>query len=133
MRILKFVLILSLVICFVPFAVSAQSSDSTQAKTQEKKQETTKQTDQKGAENTPSDDDRKASPEISEKDLKGFIDQNANGIDDRIESRQIGKGKGKGQPRDRFIDADGDGICDGKESAIGLRKLFRKRQGQQNK
>ena len=62
--------------------------------------------------------------------MEGFVDVNANGIDDRIETS--GKGKGKGQPRDRFVDKDGDGICDGRESAIGLRKLFKKRKGKNN-
>ncbi len=68
------------------------------------------------------------------KEKKGqpaFIDLNANGIDDRLERRGLKKGRGKGKKirKDRFIDLDGDGICDGKESAIGLRKLYRKRKG----
>jgi len=61
--------------------------------------------------------------------LKGFIDKNANGIDDRLEAK---KGKGKGMHlgrRDVFIDKNGDGICDGRESAIGLKKTMRHRMG----
>ena len=61
------------------------------------------------------------------KQLKGFIDKNANGIDDRIESK-MDKGKQKGK-KDRFIDRNGDGICDGRESAFGIKKAFRKRKG----
>ncbi len=50
---------------------------------------------------------------------KNFIDENANGIDDRIE-KQTGEGKQK-RMRDRFIDTDGDGICDGRSGGVGLR------------
>ena len=63
----------------------------------------------------------------TEKKLKGFIDKNANGIDDRIENK-MGKGKKKGK-KDKFIDRNGDGICDGRESAFGIKKAFRKRKG----
>jgi len=61
------------------------------------------------------------------KQLKGFIDKNANGIDDRIENK-MGKGKQQGK-KDQFIDRNGDGICDGRESAFGIKKAFRKRKG----
>lgn len=61
------------------------------------------------------------------KKLKGFVDKNANGIDDRIESA-AGKGKQKGK-KDRFIDRNGDGICDGRESAFGIKKTLRRRRG----
>ncbi len=61
------------------------------------------------------------------KQLKGFIDKNANGIDDRIENK-MDKGKQKGK-KDQFIDRNGDGICDGRESAFGIKKAFRKRKG----
>ena len=61
--------------------------------------------------------------------LKGFIDKNANGIDDRLETKKgMGKGKLMGR-RDVFIDKNGDGICDGRESAIGLKKTMRHRMG----
>jgi len=61
------------------------------------------------------------------KQLKGFIDRNANGIDDRIENK-MGKGKQQGK-KDQFIDQNGDGICDGRESAFGIKKAVRKRKG----
>lgn len=48
---------------------------------------------------------------------KHFIDENGNGIDDRLEK----KGKRDRHSRDRFIDNDGDGICDGRESGLGFR------------
>ncbi len=68
--------------------------------------------------------------------LKGFVDFNANGVDDRIEKQRLRKGKGKGKGKnlkmDRFIDLDGDGICDGRESGIGLRKIYRKRKRHSN-
>lgn len=61
------------------------------------------------------------------KELKGFIDKNANGIDDRIENK-MGKGRQQGK-KDQFIDQNGDGICDGRESAFGIKKAIRKRKG----
>jgi len=64
---------------------------------------------------------------LQQKKLKGFVDRNANGIDDRIENGIV-KGKQKGK-KDKFIDKNGDGICDGRESAFGIKKAFRKRQG----
>ena len=64
---------------------------------------------------------------LQAKKLKGFVDKNANGIDDRIES-VAGKGKQQGK-KDRFIDRNGDGICDGRESALGIKKAVRRRQG----
>ena len=67
--------------------------------------------------------------QTSDKKLTGFLDKNANGVDDRLEE---GKRKGKGKQtkrRDIFIDSNGDGICDGRESAIGLKKTQRMRRG----
>jgi len=64
---------------------------------------------------------------LPNKKMKGFVDKNANGIDDRLENK-IAHGKQKGK-KDRFIDRNGDGICDGRESALGIRKMFRKRKG----
>ena len=67
--------------------------------------------------------------QTSDKKLTGFLDKNANGVDDRLEE---GKRKGKAKQtkrRDIFIDSNGDGICDGRESAIGLKKTQRKRRG----
>lgn len=54
-----------------------------------------------------------------------FIDLNGNGIDDRLERRI--QSRGKKPSRDLFRDEDGDGICDGKESSVGLQKLRKKR------
>ena len=54
---------------------------------------------------------------------KEFIDENQNGIDDRDE-----KGKGKcykGRRGDRFVDKDGDGICDEREGTIGPKRRHR--------
>ena len=48
---------------------------------------------------------------------KQFVDENGNGIDDRME----GKGKRMQRGKARFIDNDGDGICDGRESGLGFR------------
>ncbi len=54
---------------------------------------------------------------------KEFVDENQNGIDDREES---GKGRCyKGRRRDRFIDKDGDGICDDREGNIGPKRRHR--------
>ncbi|MBU1298009.1 MAG: hypothetical protein KKG06_03065 [Bacteroidetes bacterium] len=59
----------------------------------------------------------KKSKEVDE--TQNFIDKNANGVDDRME-KQRGEGKQK-RMRDRFIDLDGDGICDGRSGGVGLR------------
>ncbi len=48
----------------------------------------------------------------------GFRDENGNGIDDRIERQ----GKGQGARKDRFVDADGDGICDGRAGGLGFKR-----------
>ena len=48
-------------------------------------------------------------------------DRDANGIDDAIEVNQSGKKQGI-KLRDRFIDANGDGICDNREQGIGFRR-----------
>jgi len=50
-------------------------------------------------------------------DAKRFIDENGDGIDDRLNN----KGKKLQRGKDRFIDKDGDGICDGRESGVGFR------------
>ena len=105
-------------------SVIAQSSDSTAEKNQEQQQVQTGQETKKQQQAGQQNQVRKETPA----ELKGFIDMNANGIDDRLENPP-GKGKGKNIQKDRFVDMDGDGICDGKESAIGLKKLYRKRKG----
>jgi uncharacterized protein HemX len=133
MKCFKFLLIFSILILLGTNTAFTQEKDSSQVKKEEGKQESKEPAEKQKEQKVKSAEDNKKSPGLSQKELQGFIDQNANGIDDRLEAEQTGKGKGKGQPRDRFVDVDGDGICDGKESAIGLRKLFRKRQGRQNK
>ena len=61
--------------------------------------------------------------------LDGFMDKNANGIDDHLEKKSS-KGKAKQMGKsDLFIDKNGDGICDGRESAIGLKKAQRQCRG----
>ncbi|MDI6802996.1 MAG: hypothetical protein QME58_04000 [Bacteroidota bacterium] len=45
-----------------------------------------------------------------------FVDENANGIDDRTEAKVQ-----KGRRQEKFIDRDGDGVCDNRSSGIGLR------------
>lgn len=76
---------------------------------------------------------KKVAPRKTPAKLKGFIDRNGNGIDDRLESAAGKKGqkkrRGKSFRTDRFIDLDGDGICDGRESGLGLRKLYQHRHG----
>jgi hypothetical protein len=105
--------------------IFAQSNDSTSEKKQNKEKVAAEQsTDKKKQE-----DQQKKEPQPQPEKLEGFVDLNANGIDDRIENAGKDKAKGKKQPKDRFVDMDGDGICDGKESAIGLKKLYRKRKG----
>ena len=77
---------------------------------------------------SPKDSLKKMSPKNKLK-LKGFVDKNADGIDDRLQGKNS-KSKGKHiRRRDLFIDKNGDGICDGRESAIGLRKIRRHRMG----
>lgn len=53
--------------------------------------------------------------------LKGFIDEDGDGIDDRLQGK---KGEGHGQMRmmmqDRFIDLDGDGINDDRCTGMGI-------------
>lgn len=59
-----------------------------------------------------------------------FIDENANGVDDRLEQKQkAGKQK---RMRDRFVDLDGDGICDGRQSGIGIRSRHSEKQDKQH-
>jgi hypothetical protein len=48
----------------------------------------------------------------------GFVDGNGDGIDDRA----LGKGSGIRRGKDRFIDEDGDGICDPRATALGIRQ-----------
>lgn len=67
-----------------------------------------------------------------------FIDENGNGIDDRMEKQQKvhqqGDGTGNGNQNrqrmnDHFIDADGDGINDSRCNGLGLKHQERKMHG----
>lgn len=56
-------------------------------------------------------------------ELKGFVDKNGDGIDDRIENNEKGQRKGlhkRKRKRDLFIDKDGDGINDNRCNGFGL-------------
>jgi hypothetical protein len=46
-----------------------------------------------------------------------FKDEKGNGVDDSLETQSLGRKGGQ----DKFIDMDGDGICDGRESGMGFR------------
>jgi hypothetical protein len=61
-----------------------------------------------------------------------FQDLNANGIDDAKETTGK-KGDEKKRNRVRFVDADGDGICDGRASGAGLKLRMHGKQTQKGK
>ena len=88
-------------------------------------QDSTKQTTKVKIDSTIKTEKKSAKIDTTKK--QKFVDENGNGIDDRLEAKK-GKGKRKGK-RDKFIDQNGDGICDGRESAFGLKKAFRRRKG----
>ena len=50
-----------------------------------------------------------------------FQDLNANGIDDAKETLENNSAEKKKRKRVKFIDTDGDGICDGRASGAGLK------------
>ena len=89
------------------------SSDSLKSKPTEPAQ---KQDQRKERSSTPS-------KEQAQPKLKGFIDENGDGIDDRVQ-RMGGKQQGQMQMRDmmrdRFIDMDGDGINDDRCGGMGI-------------
>ena len=106
----KKIFFLLLLTLFINNVVWGQNQDSTKTKlkTASGKNDSTTGLQNIDSTNTISKD----------KKLKGFIDKNANGIDDRIENK-MNKGKQRGK-KDQFIDRNGDGICDGRESAFGI-------------
>jgi hypothetical protein len=59
-------------------------------------------------------------PDTAAPAIEKPVDENANGIDDRLEGRGKKKGKIGARGRDMFIDTDGDGICDGRETGVGF-------------
>lgn len=117
--------IIPLTILFFLFFINISA-----AQQKNEKNKNTKKTNQKVENKVPSKNKSKVVP-TNPDSLKRFIDNNANGIDDRLE---FAKGKqGKNRKRDKFIDLNGDGICDGRESALGLKKTLRKRKGRGGK
>lgn len=74
-------------------------------------------------------DSLKKSPKKTKLKLKGFVDKNADGIDDRLANKNSKGRRSQQKRRDLFIDQNGDGICDGRESAIGIKKAMRHRRG----
>jgi hypothetical protein len=48
---------------------------------------------------------------------KHMVDEDGDGIDDRVARKSRGGQSGK----DKFVDKDGDGICDGRENGLGFR------------
>ncbi|MCC6398997.1 MAG: hypothetical protein IT282_18430 [Bacteroidetes bacterium] len=54
---------------------------------------------------------------LQKREKMKFIDENGDGIDDRLGRTGAGRQRGK----DRFIDADGDGICDDRANGLGFR------------
>jgi hypothetical protein len=47
-----------------------------------------------------------------------LLDENGDGVSDRAQQRMRGSKRGL----DRFIDANGDGICDGRENGLGFQR-----------
>jgi hypothetical protein len=73
----------------------------------------------------PKKADTRSKTTTKEPPQKQFKDLNANGIDDAQE-QEAGKNRQKmNRKRDRFIDADGDGICDDRASGAGLKRRNR--------
>lgn len=60
-------------------------------------------------------------PEMKKNEMKAMKDLDANGVDDTHEKPRPAAGQSKGM-RDRFIDTNGDGICDNREQGLGFRR-----------
>ncbi len=126
---MKFIVTIALVFVIGVWEGAGLAADSTTVRNQPKKSPQQKQV-QVNAKKSAG----KIAPQNGAGRLKGFMDRNANGIDDRLEGiGRWGKHKAKGRRMDRFIDRDGDGICDGRESAMGLRKLYRGKHGRRKR
>ena len=114
---------LSSLLFFVNMSIAQEQKE------QNKKQ---KQTKQNVEINIPEKDKSKTIPANFDS-LKGFVDNNTNGIDDRLELAKGKQERNRNRKRDKFIDLNGDGICDGRESALGLKKTIRNRKGRGGK
>ncbi len=66
-------------------------------------------------------------------ELEGFIDENGDGIDDRMEHGKMEHkgehGREHNRMRDHFIDMDGDGINDNRCDGMGIGSKHRSRSG----
>jgi hypothetical protein len=65
---------------------------------------------------TRSDTSASARPQ-KERTGQKVVDENGDGMDDGV----AGKGKGLRRGNDRFVDRDGDGICDDRTRGLGFR------------
>lgn len=108
-----FVLTFLLQLFTLSFADGQTLSDSVGAK----QSQTTERKKEGDKSKTPHEQTQKA-----EQPLKGFVDENGDGIDDRV---QAAKGKSQGQhgmniQHDHFVDMDGDGINDSRCGGMGI-------------
>lgn len=85
--------------------------------------DTSKQTEPSQKQDQRKERSSTPSKEQAQPKLKGFIDENGDGIDDRVQ-RMGGKQQGQMQMRemmrDHFIDMDGDGINDDRCGGMGI-------------
>jgi len=107
------ILMLMMIVLASPLWAQA-SKDSVTARAQKKMIADTSQTKP----TQPVEEDTTAKTVTQQTPQGKFRDENVTGIDDRLEKQERGKQKG----RDKFIDADGDGICDGRESGLGFQR-----------
>ena len=105
---MKTMIVLALGVIVAAGSALAQQADTaaSNATKGEQAQEMKQQQDQEKARN-------------QRQELKGFVDKNANGIDDRLE---IGSKGPAAKGKDKFIDKDGDGICDERATGMGFRR-----------
>ena len=99
-------LLLGLIVCFGSAWAQQADTSASKAAVGERTQEMKQQQEQTQSQNR-------------HQELKGFVDKNANGIDDRLE---IGSKGPKNKAKDKFIDKDGDGICDERATGMGFRR-----------
>jgi hypothetical protein len=104
-------------ITFILYSIAGTTFIMSQTKTapqQELKQEAKKETKQDAK--TAAKQEPKQESITSE-----FRDLNANGIDDTKETTGSDPKEKKTRKHVKFIDSDGDGICDGRASGAGLK------------